>query len=78
MTERAGKMSHEFAITAWACVVNPKIVADTKATRTGEHRIQMDKCVRKLLSHDIDGEEDEGIDGNEDLFFDKLRHFQAR
>ena len=71
-------MSHDFAITAWACAVYPKIMADTKATCTGEHRIQMDKCVRKLLSHDIDGEEDGGIYGKVDLFFDKLKHFQDR
>ena len=78
VAERAGKMSHDFAITAWACAVDPKIVADTKATCTGVRCLQMEKCVRKLLSHDIDGEEDGGIDGKVDLFFDELKHFQDR
>ena len=77
MAKRVFKMLHDFAITDWACAVDPKIVADTKATCTGAQLLQNERCVRKRLSlsHDIDGEEDGGIDGKVDLFFDKLKHF---
>ncbi|KAL3784370.1 LOW QUALITY PROTEIN: hypothetical protein ACHAW5_005393 [Stephanodiscus triporus] len=38
----------------------------------------IEDCVRRLLSHDVDGELDGTIDRKIDLFWDELTHFQNR
>ena len=38
----------------------------------------IEDCVRRLFSHDVDGEVDGDIDHKVDLFWDELKHFQNR
>ena len=76
--KRTPKITHDFAITAWVCSVHPDIVRDAEARLTGDHRLAIERCVRKLLSHDVDGEVDGTIDRKIDLFWDELKHFQNR
>ena len=71
-------MAIDFAITAWVCSVHPVIMVDVAARMNGQHRNKIEKCIRKLLSHDIDGEEDGAIDRKIDIFWDELDQFMKR
>jgi hypothetical protein len=80
IAKRTPKMLHDFAWTAFACSVRPDIVEDAKVRLdgNGEVRIMIEDCVRRLFSHDVDGEVDGDIDHKVDLFWDELKHFQNR
>jgi hypothetical protein len=78
--ERTPKIEHDFAITAWACSVRPDIVEDAKDRLVGNAaaRTAIERCVRKLLSNDVDAVADGEIDQKVDTFWDELKHFQNR
>jgi hypothetical protein len=42
----------------------------------GSVRNQIENCVRRLLSHDVDGVVDGLLDSKVDQFWDELKHFQ--
>ena len=75
--QRSAKMATDFAITAWVRSVDPVIMADVATHMDGQRCNKIEKCVRKLLSHNIDGEEDGVIDRKIDTFWDKLKQFQC-
>ena len=77
---RTPKMQHDFAWTAWVCSVRLDIVEDVKKRLDGNGavRTMIEDCVRRLLSHDIDGEFNGEIDRKIDTFWDELKHFQNR
>ena len=74
--KQSANISHEFAITAWECSIKPEIREDVKQQMTGYHHIAIEKCIRCLLSHDINAEEDDEIDEKVDLFWDEFSAFQ--
>ena len=78
VANRTPKMLHDFAWTAFACSVSPDIVEDAKVRLdgNGEAHNMIDDFVRRLLSHDVDGQLDGGIDRKIDLFWHELKHFQ--
>ena len=73
-------MLDDFAWLAFVSLVRPDIVADAKVRidGTGPVHIMIEDCVRRLLSHDVDGELDGKIDRKVDLFWDEMSHFQNR
>lgn len=80
VAKRTPKMLHDFAWLAFVCSVRPDIVADAKVRIDGNGRARnmIEDCVRRLLSHDVDGELDGTIDRKVDLFWDEMNHFQNR
>jgi hypothetical protein len=80
IAKRTPKMLHDFAWLAFVCSIRPDIVEDAKVRIVGNGpvRIMIEDCVRRLLSHDVDGELDGTIDRKIDLFWDELTHFQNR
>jgi len=61
------------------CSIRPDIVEDAKVRIVGNGPvcIMIEDCVRRLLSHDVDGELDGTIDRKIDLFWDELTHFDV-
>ena len=80
ISHRTPKIEHDFAITAWACSVRTDIVEDAKSRLVGNAaaRTAIERCVRKLLSNDVDAVADGKIDQMIDTFWDELKHFQNR
>ena len=80
ISHRTPKIEHDFAITAWACSVRPDIVEDAKSRLVGNAaaRTAIERCIRKLLSNDVDAVADGIIDQKIDTFWDELKHFQNR
>lgn len=76
--EQSAKISHNFAITAWVCSIQPQIMLDVEACMTGYHHDAIKEFIKILLAHDIDAEEDEKIDLKVDKFWDEYRPFQKR
>ena len=78
IAKRTPKMLHDFAWLAFVCSIRPDIVEDAKVRIVGNGpvRIMIEDCVRRLLSHDVDGELDGTIDRKIDLFWDELTQFQ--
>jgi hypothetical protein len=62
------------------CSVRPDIVEDTKSRLVGNAaaRTAIERCIRKLLSNDVDAVADGIIDQHIDTFWDELKHFQNR
>ncbi|EJK69653.1 hypothetical protein THAOC_09066, partial [Thalassiosira oceanica] len=80
ISDRAPKLGTDFAITAWVCSVHPDIVQDVRDRMVGRPHLRkaVERCVRKLYAHDVDGQEDGELDKKVDLFWDELKHFQLR
>ena len=80
VSKRTPKILHDFAYTAWVCSVRPVVVEDAKKRLVGNAaaRTAIERCVRKLLSNDVDGQIDGGIDRKVDVFWDELKAFQTR
>jgi hypothetical protein len=80
IAKRTPKMLHDFAWLAFVCSIRPDIVEDAKVRIVGNGPVRnmIEDCVRRLLSHDVDGELDGTIDRKIDLFWDELTHFQNR
>ena len=66
--KQSAKILHDFSITAWACSIKPEIVLDVQVHMTGYHRNAIETCIRQLLAHDIDWEENGEIDLKVDQF----------
>ena len=58
------------------CSVQLAIVKDVKLHMRGHQHLEIEKCVHRLLSHDIDGKEDGNVDLKVDILWDELKHFQ--
>lgn len=80
ISHRTPKMEHDFALTAWACSIRPDIMADAKSRLdgNGSARTAIERCIRKLLSNDVDAVVDGEVDQKIDTFWDELKHFQNR
>ena len=78
VSSRAPTIQTDYALTAWILCVRPDIQADAKDRLSGDHRNRIEKVVRKLLSHDVDGEEDGKVDEMVDCFWDEYEHFQKK
>jgi hypothetical protein len=78
IAKRTPKILHVFAYTAYICSVLPDIVQDAKRRLEGNGAVRnkIENCVRRLLSHDIDGAVEGSIDIKVDQFWDELNHFQ--
>jgi hypothetical protein len=78
IAKRTPKILHDFAYTAYVCSVCPDIVQDAKLRLVGNGSVrnQIENCVRRLLSHDVDGVVDGLLDSKVDQFWDELKHFQ--
>ena len=57
IAKRTPKILHDFAYTAYICSVLPDIVQDAKRRLEGNGAVrnEIENCVRRLLSHDVDG-----------------------
>ena len=71
-------MATDFAITAWVCSDHPVIKSEVAARMDGHHCSKIEKCIRKLLSPDIDRDEDGVIDRKIVTFGDEVEQFQKR
>lgn len=80
VSSRAPKLSHDFAITAWMCSVHPDIMKDVQVRQTERPHVRaaVERCIRKLHAHDVDGQQDGELDQKVDLFWDELKQFQMR
>ncbi|EJK71400.1 hypothetical protein THAOC_07167, partial [Thalassiosira oceanica] len=80
VASRAPKLSHDFAVTAWMCSIQPEIMKDVQDRSIGNPHLRdaVERCVRQLYAHDIDGNVDGELDRKVDRFWDELKHFQLR
>ena len=76
--KQSAKILHDFAITAWASSIKSDNIKDVKVHMTGYHQTTIERCIRCLFAHDIDGQEDGDIDLNVDKFWDEFSNFQNR
>ena len=76
IAKQTPKIIHNFAYTAFVYSVWPDIVEEAKRFIDGNSVIcnKIENCVRRLLSHDVDGVLDEEVDTKVDQFWDELKH----
>lgn len=80
VSSRAPKLCHDFAVTAWMCSVSPDIMKDVEDRQMERPHVRaaVERCIRKLYAHDVDGQQDGEIDQKVDMFWDELKQFQMR
>jgi hypothetical protein len=80
--KRRVKLEHDYSITAWVLCVMPEVYQDACTRMNGDHRVAIERCVRRLHQLPMANTNEDIIGKSEDeivvIFFKELKAFQKR